>query len=490
MDGNIENKGRFSSIVPYLTPLHKKTIISALGVLVLTLGLATGVVLVQNQQTFQSLATCYDCPGGTCPDGWSYGPDSCSLQSCGARQTEACASHQGGGGGSGDDGDSQYCAICDPNGDCECIDGAYSGMECKYAPDSCSNLGNTWQPDGSCPAGQACGSQGPPPPPGDPNVCETEGITSSGCYGVAVNGACTLGSGYWCDKTGVNDDGDATCACRPPTESTTCSSPNFCSSSNVDCVSGGGTTVAGQTCSGSQVCCFTGSSGGQLPVCSEIGTGLDCDSQINPAPYGSIACNPANALPVTYCCPPGKVLNKAHTSCETDTGGGQCAFPACGDTDAQDCRVGTKTITGGSCDYTCGEGRTNKCIDASLQRSFGDEYLFTCCKPPAPPPTGNACEDAGYECRYCPPFVGSWVIGDEYQNACTGFFDACCDTGSVKVGQGQTTINDVPITVVATLIMENMNKPITPDNKDADLNNDSVINGVDWAILSDKARQL
>ena len=34
------------------------------------------------------------CPGGSCPDGWIYGPDTCAPQaSCAQRATEACQNH-------------------------------------------------------------------------------------------------------------------------------------------------------------------------------------------------------------------------------------------------------------------------------------------------------------------------------------------------------------------------------------------------------------
>ena len=55
-----------------------------------------------------------------------------------------------------------YCAICSPANSCECVDGLQTGLRCNPAPSSCSDLGNTWQPDGQCVQGivGACGGAG------------------------------------------------------------------------------------------------------------------------------------------------------------------------------------------------------------------------------------------------------------------------------------------------------------------------------------------
>lgn len=37
---------------------------------------------------------CWSCQGDVCPDGWPYGPDTCSWQSCEQRAIEACRYHQ------------------------------------------------------------------------------------------------------------------------------------------------------------------------------------------------------------------------------------------------------------------------------------------------------------------------------------------------------------------------------------------------------------
>jgi len=140
-----------------------KIVAAILGVLLLVGGVTAGVILVQQRQELREKAACTPCLGGTCPDGWSYGPDECSWQPCDARAIEACKDHQitsDGGGEEPSEGEGPYCAICSPADACECDKGTTTGYKCKFAPSECAHLGYTWQPDSSCPTGQSCGDEG------------------------------------------------------------------------------------------------------------------------------------------------------------------------------------------------------------------------------------------------------------------------------------------------------------------------------------------
>jgi hypothetical protein len=70
------------------------------GFTVLNFGGGNGNSSINTTQSINgggsSGAACISCPGGSCPDGWSYGPDSCAPQAtCALRAIEACAAHGG-----------------------------------------------------------------------------------------------------------------------------------------------------------------------------------------------------------------------------------------------------------------------------------------------------------------------------------------------------------------------------------------------------------
>lgn len=121
------------------------------------------------------------CPGGPCPDGWSFGSDDCYVGiSCAQRAIDGCASHQGSGGTGGG--------------------------------------GNN-----------------------NSNTCERGGVTASACYDVAVDGRCMNFNGQ-CQKTGTNSAGFATCGCKadgsapPPVAVTRTPTPTMgCMNNSTKC---------------------------------------------------------------------------------------------------------------------------------------------------------------------------------------------------------------------------------------------------------------
>ncbi len=95
------------------------------------------------------------CPGGSCPDGWSYGSDDCYVGiSCAQRAVDGCVGHQGsggggtGGGGGGCDGSSSNSICkgrCNP-GSCDAPDGTHGNCYVVTPPNNCG-----WSPSSSTP---------------------------------------------------------------------------------------------------------------------------------------------------------------------------------------------------------------------------------------------------------------------------------------------------------------------------------------------------
>lgn len=101
--------------------------------------------------------------------------------------------------------DESYCAICSPQGACECIDGQQNGFKCNPAPAECTELGYTWQPDASCQVGASCGGGGGTDP-GTVDLYTANGCilaTHTGGPAVDVNKGCFICSGPADD--GCND---------------------------------------------------------------------------------------------------------------------------------------------------------------------------------------------------------------------------------------------------------------------------------------------
>ncbi len=111
---------------------------------------------------------CISCPGGTCPDGWQYGPDTCAPQAtCPLRATEACLTHQlpGGGGttpictagASGDDGGAGgYCLLNGQPSSARVFCRTTAGIPYPHwEPCSCLQAGavkaSNWTPDTCAP---------------------------------------------------------------------------------------------------------------------------------------------------------------------------------------------------------------------------------------------------------------------------------------------------------------------------------------------------
>lgn len=186
------------------------------GVIVLSALILGTYVVSQRGREFATVfdirqqASCISCDGGTCPDGWSYGSDSCAPQaSCDQRKTEACASHQGGGSGSGS-GSCVDCAICSPLNNEECQSG--SSYKCVEEGNACGGAKVCWRPGGN-----ACAQSSTPLPsnsgtPQNTNTCSGSYPTASCCLNKAAGAVSCEGVSGTCTKTTQNTDGTWLCS--------------------------------------------------------------------------------------------------------------------------------------------------------------------------------------------------------------------------------------------------------------------------------------
>jgi len=237
----------------------------------LIVGSVAAFFLAQQNQELRKQA-CIPCPGDTCPDGWSYGPDNCAPQAtCEQRKQEACQNHQGNNGGGNNTGNdcsnvtgivtpqsnteggaSQFILRCSGTFDFQIVTNETQGNAASAVCTAICNGINykTGAPLGCAPSsaqcsenqpgyGMNCNEYGEWKGPYRMHACGTVATCNYTSYSYEIFTGCNdvacgnLGGTENCYRTCIAGEivGSTTCRCEPnlscgqPTQSFSCNSP-------------------------------------------------------------------------------------------------------------------------------------------------------------------------------------------------------------------------------------------------------------------------
>lgn len=211
------------------------------------------------------------CPGGTCPDGWAYGPDSCAPHAtCEQRHAEACQGHGGGG-----------------------------------------------------------ETQPTPPPGGGGTTCSNAAPTASACRGNQVGSQCTGFAGT-CIQNGTGPNGEVLCGCQP---TSTCLGANgVCTQGSSSSACANGYANGGAGCAIGFVCCSSGRTNPPLK-CNYNGAQFDQGQRLCVSSTTYLRCDLVNAgqsvtMTGPHSCPSGQSCSNG--VCVPGTGGGATPAPTPG----------------------------------------------------------------------------------------------------------------------------------------------------------------
>ena len=289
---------------------------------------------------------CQSCGGGTCPDGWSYGPDTCAPQAtCAQRAAEACSGHQGGGGTPTPTGTGGGGRACNGSSTCSGVaagqcNAGYRCVDCACG--SGTNAYACFQLDAVCGSATIC----------TPNAYDWGGTTLRCRH---CNAAGTAYTGQVADNLCAGHGtptATATTTAAPTSTVTATGTPSPCPNTGLSCLTGSGPSGYSLTCLGA---------GGATTYCCASGqtiVGGACSGLISSSGDGvGGCCNPGAHIGPLEGCGPGSTCTVGNGACAsgvscTDVGG-------CGTaTNAIDC---ANKLGGGQCVWTQNQGGNFVC---------------------------------------------------------------------------------------------------------------------------------